>query len=653
MPEALMQDGRKVFLHAFARAVRPRKRLTVSQWSDAHRILTSKSSPEPGRWSTQRTPFVREPMDCLSDHSPHRKVVCMFPVQMAKTEIGLNWLGYIMDHSPAPVLSVQPTIEMRDRYITQRLNPMLEVTECIALKFNAKARRAAANNKDVKDFPGGILVLSGANSPTSLRSMPIKNVIVDELDAFPWDVRGEGDPLGLIEARQSNFSRSKILIISSPTMKDASRIEEEFLGGDQRYYHVQCPHCGEYQILQKKFLQFPRSAGKISEVFYVCPHNGCEIEEYHKTAMLKEQGFGGTARWVPENPGAEYPSYTINALCSSIGMGWSWRRFAVEWLKCQGDRVKLKRFINTRLAESWEDQSHKLKPRMLMDRAEDYALGSIPPGVLVLIAAIDTQNDRLPTKLVGYGRGGRRWVLDYVEFPGDPNNLIPEFIEKKGALYDYLKAPRVNAFGREMRIQAVAWDTGGQRTDMVYRAIRSRVLPRLMAIKGASISGKPILAARPSAQDVNWRGKIIKKGVMLWLVGTDTAKDMIVAHLAADAEKPAEERMIHFSTGLDEDYYKMLLAEKFDPEKNKWILPHGRRNEALDLMVYTDAASRHPEIRVHTMGKRAWDDLERRLEPRDKTEEEAPPEDFGRDSGQASRRKRKPGRKRGGFATNW
>ncbi len=642
-----LADGRAVLLESFARACRPRRRLTVSQWADAHRVLTGKSSQEVGRWRTSRTPYAREPMDALSVHSPVQKVVVMAAIQMLKTEIGLNWTGYIIDHAPAPLLSVQPTLEMRDRYVLQRVNPMLEACDCLADKVNARAQRSASNSRDVKDFPGGMAVFSGANSPSSLRSMPIKYVIADEVDSFPWDVGrkadggGEGDPLGLIEARQSNFSRSKILIISSPTMKDASVIEDQFLAGDQRRYHVPCPHCSEFQHLKWKQLHWMLVDGNVKEVWYVCEHCGCEIEEHCKPQMLAD------GRWIAERKHARHRSYHINALYSPIGLGMSWAQLVYEWLAAQSDPVKLKRFVNTRLAETWEDLSRNLKWHMLADRAEDYALRSVPPGALVLTAGIDTQNDRLAILVAGWGRHGTCWIIDYVELPGDPVDQVQKFLQQKGALYDYLTQPFVNAWGKEMRIQAAGWDTGGQRTDAVYTAVRARLVPRLLAFKGASTPGKAILAPRPSHQDVNWRGKTIKKGVALWLIGTDTAKDVIAAHLAADAEKEAEERKIRFSHELDEDFYKMLIAEKFDPEKNRWIKPGGRRNEAIDCLVYAMAASRHPELRVHAMPMRAWNNLERMLQPGEKTENTKPDDGVVGENRRMPRRRRR--RRRGGF----
>ncbi len=593
------------FLQSFSAACRPRQRLSLSQWSDAHRVLSRKASSEPGRWKTSRTPYLRELMDCLSEHSDVKRIVFIKPAQIGGTEVALNWIGYVMSHSPAPMLIVTPTLEVRDRWITQRLHPLLRETECIAELFDAYASRTVSNSKDIKDFPGGILVLSGANSPSSLRSMPIRYVVCDEVDAFPWEVGGEGDPLGLVQARTSNFPRRKLLLISTPTIKDASRIEEEYQRSDRRRYHVPCPHCGEHQVLVWANLHWSKSpSGLITHARYVCRECGAEIEEHHKTAMLD------AGEWHPENPESPIRGYHLNGLYAPIGLGYSWLELAQEWQASHDDPPKLKRFVNTVLGECWEDRSRDIKPSALMQRAEAYPLRTVPPGCLILTAGIDTQDDRLSVQVLGWGRGEACWVLDWFELPGDPARD-----EVWMALSEKLNTPLRNAYGKDLVIQAAAIDTGGHHTHQVYTYARSNPARRVVAIKGSATPSRPILAGRPSAVDINHRGRVIRGGVKLYLVGTDTAKSAIFARLSGDADVEPASRLIHFPDGLDPDYYSQLTAEAFDPEKNRWVKRRGRRNEALDTFVYAMAAAHHPELRVHAMRARDWDKLEALLEP--------------------------------------
>jgi phage terminase large subunit GpA-like protein len=613
-------DGRPLFLNAFAGAVRPRQRLSVSQWADSHRQLTSKASSESGQWKTSRTPYLREPMDCLSVRSVVQKVVLMFPTQIGKTEVALNWMGYVMDHAPAPMLVVVPTLEVRKRWVRQRLDPMLTETKTLAKLFDAKRRRDAANAEDMKDFPGGFLVIGGANSPASLASMPIKYVIDDEIDRFPWEVGKEGDPLGLIRERQKTFPRRKELLLSTPTMTGASRIEEEFNASDKRYYNVPCPHCDELLVLRWKQLQWNST---VTEARYVCEFCGAEIQEHHKATMLP------AGRWVPTVPElSDYArGYWLNALYAPLGLGFRWVELARDWKAAQDDKAKLKRFINTSLAETYQDRSREVQSAQLKNRSEPYALREIPPGCLILTCGIDVQGDRLALQVVGWGRDEACWIIDWFELPGDPVRMLDEARRAEGALVEYLKRPFQNKFGKELSIQAIAIDTGGHNTHDVYNFVRSGVVRRLMAIKGSSKPGRPILASRPAPQDVNWRGKVIKGGVKLWTVGTDTAKSALTARLigdnnlleqaADDAEKlgGAVVLKVHFSEELGEDYYEQLTSEVFDPERNRWVRKRGRRNEGLDTWVYAAAAAQHPEIRVHAMRKADWDRIEKLLEP--------------------------------------
>jgi phage terminase large subunit GpA-like protein len=531
-----------------------------------------------------------------------QKVVLMFATQVGKTEVGLNWIGYVMHHAPAPMLVIVPTLEVRKRWVKQRLDPMLTLTKVLANLFDAKSSRDAANAEDMKDFPGGLLILGGANSAASLASMPIKYALEDEVDRFPWEVgkgeKAEGDPLGSIRERQSSFPRRKELLLSTPLMKHASRIDEEFRTTDQRYYNVPCVHCDQLLVLRWKNLQWNRA---ITEARYVCEHCGAEIEEHRKPDLLHN------GRWVPTATATDPDSrgYHLNKLYAPLGLGYRWIELARMWQAAQSDKAKLKRFINTSLAEPYEDRSREVNAKTLMDRAEPYALREIPPGCLILTCGIDVQGDRLAFQVLGWGREESCWVIDWFELPGDPVRMLDEARRGEGPVIAYLNRPFVNHFHKQMFIQATLIDTGGHHAHDVYNFARSRQARRLMAGKGSNTPGRPILGSRPNKMDVNWKGKVIEKGVKLWMIGTDTAKHALYARLIGDtnvlvdaADDDTQQAppivKIHFSHELPLDYFEQLTAEIFDPEHNKWIKRRGRRNEGTDTWVYGTAAAQHP-----------------------------------------------------------
>lgn len=608
-------DGQAMLFGSMARACRPRQLLSLSAWADAHRILSNKASSRPGRWVTDAMPHLHEIMDCLSESSPVRRVVLKFGAQLGKTEVGLNWIGYVVQHNPRPMLVVVPTLEVRKRWVLQRLNPLIDETPCLTEIFG-QVSRDSANSQDIKNFPGGLLVLGGANSAASLASMPICYVLCDEVDRFPWQVGTEGDPLGLIDERTKTFPRRKVLLVSTPTIKDASAIDDEFQDSDQRHRHVPCPHCGESQVLKWANLRWEKDAktGRVIHAYYVCEHCGAILEENDKVFMLP-RGI-----WIPANPGHEVRGYTINGLYAPIGLGFSWLELAQQWLDAQGDDIRLKRFINTTLGEVWENRrvvsdSHELKAR-----AEPYALRSVPEGVLRITAGFDTQDDRIAVHIIGWGKGRRWWTLDYVEIPGNPARD-----EVWAAVDKVLTTDLYLSHGKALPIEATAGDSGGHFTYDVYAFARNSKAARVMAIKGSSIPSKPALGGKPSALDFNWRGKAYRRGVKLWTVGTDTIKHILFGLLSSDKEVDAAERRCHFSTDLELSYYDGLLSEVFDPEKNRYVKRRGRRrNEVLDTWGYAYAASCHPELRIPLMKDKDWDALATMLAQANKPQKPEP-----------------------------
>lgn len=595
-------SARELVFASVRRAIRPKSPLTVSEWADANRILSGEGSAEAGAWKTSRTPYLREIMDALSEESPVRKVVFMKSSQVGGTEAGSNWLGYIMTHAKGPCAIVMPTEKSLQDWMSQKFDPMAKDTPAIAEVMATRSNRAGDNSAFRKRFVGGIFYAKTAGSTAELKSTSLRYALADEIDEYDWATM-QGDPLGLLEVRLTTFHDRKLFVVSTPTMKDASRIEEQFLLGDQRHFMMPCPHCYESQYFKWPNLRWKKEGRICSSAWYVCEHCGGEISEYQKAGMM------ATGQWVAHNPAGLWRSYHISALYSPIGLGLLWNEQVDEWIEAQDDPAKLMRFVNTRLGETWADRSHDLKPNVLMARAEPYALRSIPLGCLVLTAGVDTQDDRLEVQIVGHGRDEKTWTIDYHVIPGDPaGNRIWD------SLAEYLNAEFANAFGRPMRIEATAIDTGGHHTHAVYAFVRSQRVRRCIAIKGASQSGRIILG-KPSHQDVNWRGQTIKKGVALYTVGTDTAKHLIYARLNGDADKDPSERKMHFSTELEAPYFDGMVSETYNPRKNRWELKKGKRNEPLDTQVYAIAASHHPEIYLHKWRAADWKRRAMMIEP--------------------------------------
>ena len=235
-------DGADELSQAWRDGLLPDPALTVSEWADRHRLLSPRASAEPGRYRTDRTPYIRAIIDALSPMNPTRRVVVMKSAQVGFTEGGNNWIGYVIHHAPGPMLAVQPTVELAKRFSRQRIDPLISESPALRERVRPARSRDAGNTVLSKEFPAGLLVITGANSAVGLRSMPARYLFLDEVDAYPPSADEEGDPVALAEARTRTFSwRSKVLLGSTPTIHGLSRIEREYETTDQRRFFVPVP----------------------------------------------------------------------------------------------------------------------------------------------------------------------------------------------------------------------------------------------------------------------------------------------------------------------------------------------------------------------------------------------------------------------------
>ena len=216
-------EGADAIERAWREGLKPDPLLTVSEWADRYRVLSQRASSEPGRWRTERTPYLREIMDCLSPSSPVQRVVFMKGSQTGGTEAGNNFIGYVIHEAPGPMMAVAPTVELAKRNSKQRIDPLIEESEVLRGRVKERRSRDSGNTMLSKEFPGGVLILTGANSAVGLRSMPARYLFLDEVDGYPGDVEGEGDPILLAERRSATFQRRKFCVHPTATRTNYSR----------------------------------------------------------------------------------------------------------------------------------------------------------------------------------------------------------------------------------------------------------------------------------------------------------------------------------------------------------------------------------------------------------------------------------------------
>lgn len=552
--------------------LKPPPNITISEWAEKYRVLSSAASSSPGKWRNDRTPYLKEIMDQLSPQSPAEDVVFMKGSQVGGTECLINTALYYIMMNPCPIGLFQTTETTAKRFVKQRMN-----TAFSAMKIE---ELFTGDEMYLREFPGGVLITGWSNSASNLRSMPVRVALCDEISGWCKDCEGEGDPCSLVEARTATFPRKKRFWNSTPGIEGECRVTERFLRGDQRYYEVPCPHCGVLHRWKWEYLVWDRDENGEHKPWTVrmrCPHCGGEYKEYKKYELLN------AGQWVASNKHGLYPSYHLNGLYAPLGAGQSWEYCVNKFLESQNDVNLLKTFTNNILGEAWSvDGGMQLDKFGLISRCETYD-ADVPEKVLILTAGIDTQDDRLECEIVGWGQGLESWGIANRVFVGDPSQ--PAVWD---ALDAALKGSYKNAAGESLHVAAALIDSGGHHTDDVYRFTASRAWRNIYACVGKAGVGRPIVA-RPKRTE-----KSAAVGAAVVTVGVDTAKDQLFDWLTKQVPCAG---YCHFPEREDynDEFFAQLTAEKrvlhWVRGVRQWGYKKTReRNEAIDKRNYARAA---------------------------------------------------------------
>ena len=585
-------DGAKALIEAWGSGLKPEPFLTVSGWADTHRVLSSRASAEPGRYRSDRTPFMKAIMDALSPHHDAERVVFMKAAQVGATEAGNNWIGYVIHHAPGPMLAVQPTVELAKRNSRQRIDPLIEESLVLRERVRPARARDSGNTQLSKDFAGGVLIMTGANSAVGLRSMPARYLFLDEVDAYPASADDEGDPVSLAEMRTLTFAhRRKVFLVSTPTIKGTSRIEREYAASDQRRYFVPCPHCGHFQWLQFERLRWDK--GKPETAAYHCDACETPIAEHHKAAMLAAGEWRPTAR-------AQDPAtigFHLSALYSPPGWK-SWADIARDKAAAKGSDEAERVFCNTVLAETWVESGEAPDEQLLLARREPWKYGTVPAGGVLLTAGVDVQKDRFEVDIWAWGCGFESWLIDHEVIEGGPHD--PGAWAK---LDEMLTQTWEHAGGRKMRIAKLAIDSGYE-TPSVYAWARRVGFAQVAPVKGVDGFNRSSPVAGPTYVDVTTAGKRLRRGARLWTVAVSVFKAETYRFLKLDwpGETKTEELAflpgtVHLPDWIDAEWVRQLIGEQLVTVRNRrgfakleWQKLR-ERNEALDCRVYARAAA--------------------------------------------------------------
>lgn len=562
----------EAFVNAvWGRGLAPDPQITVSEWADKHRMLPQ-TAAEPGRWRTSRTPYLREAMDALSPSSPTERVVVMAGAQVGKTECGLNFIGAAIHNWPGLMLFVQPTVDAVRRTVRTRIDPLIEATPELANRIVKPGPRKAGNSAFFKGYPGGALACVGANSGVGLRSTPARFVLLDEVDAYPHDAGGDGDPVQLAIARTATFrGRRKILLTSTPTIEGISRIAAAYAESDQRKFHWPCPHCEEAFVAEWEHVHWPE--GDPGKAYMACPSCGGIIEERDKAAMVRDGRWKSTATGDGRTAG-----FHVSGLISPFV---TWAEIAADFVAAGKDPLRMQVWTNNNLGLPYEDRdTAPLSADVLQSRAVETDpswIELLPEGVTVITAGADVQADRIEVEFVGWGAREENWSLDYQIVFGDPSR--PEvWTALDQLLLRRFRHPRAVP---DLPVSAGCIDAG-YIPDRVHAFAHPRTGRRVWPTKGRGGPGIPPWPKRPPRPR--------RDGVPpTYIVGVDTLKTTLMARLRSGEE-------CHFPADRDYWWFQGLVSERPIRKwtrgipKIEWIVDPGVRNEPLDCRNYAAAA---------------------------------------------------------------
>ena len=568
--------------------------LTVTQWAEAKRRLSAESAAEPGPWRTERTPYLREPMDAFTDPKV-RHIVMVAASQVGKSEFLNNCIGYIIDEDPGSILFIHPTTIDAQEYSKPRIAPMLRDSPALRQKIAAPKSRDSHNTILQKAYPGGILTMCGSTEAHALASKPIRYVFGDERDRWATSAGNEGDPWDLAMARQTTFYNAKAVEVSTTTIKNASAIEAAYYTGTMERWNSKCPHCGEYHEIRWSDIRFEydeiivshKKTYKVKKVYYTCPGCGCISTE----AEMKR----APAKWIAENPeayGQGTRSFWLNAFVSQWA---SWESIVLKYLNALGSTKKMQVVFNTCFGEPWEDRGDIEDEDSLLARREDYGKDKngepveLPPGVLVLTAGVDTQDDRMEYEIVGHGFFGETWGIEKGIVMGRPDD------DTTWNKLDEVVFDRVMRFenGVGLRVSMSFVDEGGHFTQSVRAQCNARISKKVFCIKGMPGQDKPYISP-PKKQKI-FVNQIAVGTCWQYQLGVDSGKEIIMDNLRV--QTPGQ-KYCHFPKRDDygSAYFAGLLSETkvYDPNKKQpWSwkkIPGHERNEPLDCRNYALAA---------------------------------------------------------------
>ena len=573
-----MPRGKKIHVKKYQwealQLLSPPEKLTVSEWAEKYRILDAKSSAMPGSWTNDMTPYLTEIMDEFNNYETQKIIFCK-PTQIGGTEALQNMIGFIIMQDPAPTMIVYPTETLAKSISENRLQPALKATPEIQKIFDENSPLLELH------FDTMYLTLEGSNSPSGLSSKPMRFLMMDEVDKYPGASTREADPIKLAIERTKAFYNKKIYITSTPTLKTGHIWKEKEAADVEKHFFVPCPHCGEYIELRFKDIRFPEEEGltiadRAEFAVYVCQECGGLITDKDKRDILK------LGEWRAVRQTAKYVqsvAFWINTLYSPFVR---WADIIKEFLSSKDDPDDFQNFVNSWLAEPWEDTKLKTTADTVMERQTETPALTVPSWAKLLTGGVDVQEASYYWTIRAWGNF---WTSQNIAH---------------GQAISFNEVDRVMNLtymtedGVPMMVNLCLVDSGDQ-TDMVYDFCADHE-DYTLPVKGAS-------HAQQSHYKISKINRVGSKahGLSLVLVDGGKYKDMIAGRMRR--KNGTGSWMVY--AGCDREYAEQVTAEhKISVKKNghvtlTWVPKHTHGdNHYLDAEVYAMAAADILEVRT-------------------------------------------------------
>ena len=590
VPDAFQQHAAPVF-EAIREGIWQPKEIDILDWFQRY-LVPPDGDFKSLRWQLEKTPYAAEILEELNPLSGNHEVAIRKSAQTGLSQLATGWLAALADLMPSPMMYTLSKKDVSEMFMNRKLRPVFQAAEPLRERVRQQqetGNRSVKNESVLSIGAGASVQMAHATVADSVTSWTVRFAVADEI--AKWKANKSGDPLALLKDRMKSYHSSGIYMIlemSTPENLSDDRINKIFMAGDQRFWNVPCPHCGEYQKLEfgtretDYGLKWSKDGSSIN-VWYQCRLNGCIITEEQKPSMIQ------AGCWIKENESGFYPSFHIDSLSSLLA---SWQELVKGWLKiAPGDIQSLKTFLNSELGLPFDDLVKETEAEQLARRAGD--LQPILHNVKIVTAGIDVQANGVYFEVVGWDNRKRSYSLAWDFLPGDTTQPAGTVWERlAGVLRQrYAGHPVCSAFVDSRYSTEQVAQFCGQ-------------LPNAQPIRGEG--GRHFKQVFEKAKPIKFVDRSGKwSQIVVFSLAVDFLKDQVANHLAIDgmAEGQPENPDFYCFFGIHNDgnYFQMMTAETKVARKRAgqttmvWEAQH-KNNHIWDCRIYATAAAHYAQI---------------------------------------------------------